>query len=143
MQFRLVLLTAALAATACSAAGPLPIAAGDTCFRCRRIVDDPRLAAEMIDPGGRAFKFRTALCLATYLKQHPDDSGRVYVTDFTTGRMMKTSAATFVPTMVGKGRDRTQEFVAYQASADAKAAAASERTQPTDWQGVLAAAPTN
>ena len=143
MKLRTLFLTTALAAAACSAAGPLPVAAGDTCFRCRRIVEDPRLAAEMIDSGGRAFKFRSALCLATYLKQHPEDSGRLFVTDFTTGRMFAAKSATFVPTIVGRGRDKTKEYVAYTASADARTAASSERTATTDWAGVVAAAPAN
>jgi hypothetical protein len=143
MKSGIVFVVLALVGAACSSYTPLPIAGGETCFRCRRAVDEPKLAAEMIDPGGRAFKFRTAGCLATYVKQHPGENGYIFVTDFKTGRMLPASKASFVPTMLGEGRERRQEFIAFKASADAKASAIAQGTAATDWDGVVAAAPTN
>ena len=129
----------ALAAASCTSFKPLPVQTGDVCFRCRRTIVEPKLAAEMIDSGGRAFKFRTAGCLATYLKQHPEETGTIFVTDYPTGRMLKASSATFVPTVLVDGFQKTREFVAFNRSADAQAAAQREGSTPVDWEGVLAA----
>jgi hypothetical protein len=54
-------------AIACSSLQPLPVRAGDACFRCRRVIDETRLAGEIIGVGGQAFPFRTPGCMAQYL----------------------------------------------------------------------------
>ena len=74
-----------------------------------------------------------------YLKQHPEETGTIFVTDYPTGRMLKASSATFVPTVLVDGFQKTREFVAFNRSADAQAAAQREGSTPVDWEGVLAA----
>ncbi len=137
MKRTIALLAIVMAAASCSSVKTAPVKVGDVCFRCRRTIVEPKLAAELVDAGGRAFKFRSAGCMATYLREHPEDKGTVFVTDFTTGRMLPARSATFVPTMVGQGRDRTREFVAYNASSDAREAAAREQSTTLDWAAVL------
>lgn len=139
MKRKIAILALAIAAASCSSVKTAPVQVGDVCFRCRRTVVDPKIAAEIVDAGGRAFKFRSAGCLATYLREHPADTGAIFVTDFTTGRMLPAKDAIFVPTMYGQGNDRTREFVAYRASADASEAAAKEQSSTLDWAGVLGA----
>ncbi len=141
MKSRAMLLTALLLLTAgCSGVQPVQIAAGDVCFECRRAIAEPRIAAELIDQDGRAFKFHTAGCMAKFLKKNPTEQVRgIFATDYATGRMVKVSAVKFVPTMMGEGRERGLDYVAYYAGESAAEAAAKEKTEPIDWDGVLSA----
>lgn len=140
MRFRGVVLSFALVLVACSSMRPVPIAAGDICFRCRRVINDPQMAAEMVDAHGLAFKFRTVGCMAKFLKANPGNVGAVYVTDYGTKRMIKASGATFVPTVLVDGYQRTPDYIAYQSSDAAREPAVREKSAPTDWKSVLAAA---
>src|SRR3990170_1637145 len=93
MKSRAMLLMAGLVMAACSGMQPVQIAAGDVCFRCRRVISETRIAAEAIDKDGRAFKFRTAGCMAKFVKANPgQEFAGMFATDFTTGRMVKVSA---------------------------------------------------
>jgi hypothetical protein len=141
MKSRAMLLMAGLVMVACSGMQPVQIAAGDVCFRCRKMINEPRIAAEVIDKDGRAFKFRTAGCMAKFLKANPNEKfDGLFATDFATGRLVKVSAVKFVPTMLGEGRDRALDYVAYYAEEGAAEAARRENTTPIQWDAVLAAA---
>jgi hypothetical protein len=140
MKLRAAVVVFALAGAACSSMPPVAVSAGDVCTRCRRPILDVRMATEIVDPAGRAFKFRTPGCLATYLREHPEEVARIYVTDYATGRMITASSATFVPALVGEGYERTRDYLAFKSEADAGQAAAREKTTPVEWKAVLAGA---
>jgi hypothetical protein len=139
-----MLLMAGLVMVACSGMQPVQISAGDVCFRCRRIINEPRVAAEVIDKDGRAFKFRTAGCMAKFLKANPNEQfAGIFATDYATGRLVKVTAVKFVPTLIGEGRDQAPDYVAYYADEGAADAARRANTTPVDWQKVLADATLN
>lgn len=140
MKSRAMLLMAGLVLVACSGLQPVQIAAGDVCFNCRRIINEPRVAAEIVDKDGRAYKFRTPSCMAKWLKKNPAEKpAGMFATDYATGRLVKVTAVKFVPTMMGEGRERTLDYVAYYSDEGATDAAQREKTQPLDWNGVFAA----
>lgn len=140
MKPRAMLILASLLLAACSGLSPVPIQAGDKCFRCRRPISDLKIAAEIIDQDGRAFKFRTSGCMAKFLKEHPQAGATIFVVDYPTGRLVKAAGAIFVPTMMGEGRERALDYSAYALSASASEAAAREKTTPMNWNDVLAKA---
>jgi hypothetical protein len=127
----------ALVALSCAAA-PVKITEGDQCFRCRRTIADARMAAEILQ-GQVALKFRTSGCLATYLADHPSETGAIFVTDFTTGTLIAPSRAVFVSVIVDT-RTNERDFRAYQSLAEAEAAAVPQKTMPVGWDQVLAKA---
>jgi hypothetical protein len=131
-----------LLATGCSSPPPAPIAVGDLCTRCSRTIRLTRLAGEFVDSEGRAFKFRTAECMAKYLAEKKPDAKVVYVTDYATGRLVKAHAVTFVPSMIVDGKDRSIEYVAYYNNQAARAAAEREKTAPVEWDKLLETART-
>lgn len=122
----------------CSSLPPAPIAVGDTCTRCSRVIRNTRLASEIVDSGGLAWKFRTAECMAKYVVSKNPDAAAVYVTDYTSGRLVKATAVAFVPEMIlVDGKDKTREYVAYYNTQAARAAAQREQTTPIDWKQLL------
>lgn len=139
MKFRTAVLALALVSAACSSVKTAPIFAGDTCFRCRRIISDVKVAAEVVDSAGRAYKFRTPGCMATYFKDHPDEiaTSKIFVADHGSGRFMAAKNAIFVPAWLFEGRERQRDFLAFAAASEARKAADKELSQPTDWAGVL------
>lgn len=138
MKSRAMLLMAGLVMAACSGMQPVQISAGDVCFRCRKIISEPRIAAEVIDKDGRAFKFRTVGCMAKFLKANQTEQfDGFFATDYATGRLVKVTAVRFVPTMIGEGRERAMDYVAYYADQGAAEAARRANTTPVDWQKVL------
>ena len=112
-------------AAGCASVAPLKVQSGDTCYRCHRMISDPKLAAELIDRIGRVsttYPFRTAGCLARYLKANPPSSmTTIFVTDHKTGRMLEAGAAWFVPTQVTTpdGKDSEADYVAFGSREDA------------------------
>jgi hypothetical protein len=134
---RMALALIALLAVGCSSLPPTAIAVGDTCTRCGRTIRDTRIAAEIIDSGGRAFKFRTVGCMAKHIVAKNPDASVIYVTDYTSGRLVKAKAVAFVPTTVTEGTSKTVEYIAYYSSMAARDAATREKTSPVDWDQVL------
>lgn len=126
-----------LLAISCGSIRPVKIAAGDQCFRCRRIIADERVAAETLSRSGLVSKFKGAGCMATYLATHPPGDDAIFVTDFTTGKMIAASRATFVPVIANRDTGEP-DFRAYLDARDADRAAAELTTTTTGWQGVLA-----
>lgn len=138
---RYVLIAVALVTAACASVQPLPIRAGDTCFECREVIAEPRLAAELIDASGRAYVFSCAECLATYLAAHPEEQPKgVFVTDYQSGKFTRAESATFVLFTVDPNRGKTT-FAAFSESNQARVfAEANKSATVTDWPGVLKAA---
>ena len=122
----------------CSSMAPVKVMAGDQCFRCRRYISDERRAAETIVGNDSYFvsKFRGPACMAKYLVAHPDEKPVIYVTDYTSGRMMRPASAFYVPEVVDRHTNET-EYRAYREQADADAAAADLHTTPVSWDAVL------
>jgi hypothetical protein len=127
-----------LTVLSCSSVAPFKVTAGDQCFRCRRYISNERLAAETIVGNDSYFvsKFRGPACMAKYLVAHPDEKPVIYVTDYTSGRMMRPAAAFYVPEIVDRSTNET-EYRAYRQPADADAAAAELHTTPVSWDAVL------
>lgn len=122
---------------ACSAAESIPIRSGTPCFRCGRPIEDVRLAAEVINEHNLPYMFRTPGCMAKYLIAHPEEKHRaVFVTDSTTGRLVRVESALFVRATIN---DRTNErdYVAFRQVPDAMAFANKQGGTPIDWPRVL------
>jgi len=138
MNARMLLLALPLAALSCTSVSPVKVAAGDQCFRCRRTIGDPQVAGEIVN-GGLTTKYRGPCCLAKYLAAHTDETGAIFVTDFTTGKMLRAEKAVYVPVVVDTNTNET-DYRAYQLKADADAAGAQLHAAPVAWTTVLAQA---
>jgi len=133
------LLLGAVAAAALSAAckaaaedpAPVEIAFGrDECAYCRMTIDDPRLAAEFIEAGGRAHTFGEPGCLVSWLRKGAAPQGTAFVTDAARGGWLPAAAAAYV---VGRVRTPMSYDVAAYRSPPADAAADAVR----DWRRLL------
>jgi copper chaperone NosL len=135
MRFAIAALVA-LTLVGCTSLQPLPIRAGDTCYACGRVISEPKLAAEMIDAGGRAYKFDTVTCLAKYLVGHPSETPKgTFVTDWSTGKWLPADTATYVRAVVDEST-MAKSYYAFR-SADAAASFAKEKTSTAvDWTTV-------
>ena len=114
----------AVALAACASIPPSAVQAGDRCTRCRRAIGDLRLVAETIDTLKTPRPYRTAGCLAKYIKAHQDETFlAVYVTDHSSGRMVPAGEAWFVPTALTQPDSRRTEddYVAFRLRKDAEA----------------------
>ena len=127
---------AALLAVSCSSVKPVQVSAGDTCYRCRRVILETRLAGEMVDPNGLAYKFRAPGCMAKYLAEHPKETGALFVTDWSSGHMIDPTRATFVQFIIDEN-SMERDYRAYLKKADADAFAAQVKTAAVDWKTVL------
>lgn len=129
----------ALLAVSCSSVKPVQVNAGDSCYRCRRVILETRLAGEMVDPNGLAYKFRAPGCMAKYLGEHPNEKGTLFVTDFATGHMIDPARASFVQVIVDEN-SMERDYRAYLRKSDADAFAAQVKTTAIDWNAVLSKA---
>ena len=105
----------------CASIQPAPVQAGDRCLRCRRPVNDLRLAGEIIDNMRAPFPFRTPGCMAKYVKANGQSYTAIFVTDYRTGRMLPASSAWFVPTELPAGDGSTRmnsDYVAFGSRGD-------------------------
>ena len=50
---------------------PAPVNQGDKCFRCYRTIVQTRIAGEIVDRGGLAYKFRAPACMAQFMNEYP------------------------------------------------------------------------
>lgn len=138
-----VLIAATL--TACASVQPAAVQVGDRCLRCRRPIGDLRLAGEIIDKMRAPFPFRTAGCLAKYIRAHPAEQlTAVFVTDYKSGRMVEADDAWFVPTqlLTPEGKKGEPDYLAFRSRADAEAAR-TEHQPMLRWIQVVAEAPAN
>ena len=127
---------------ACASVQPARVELGDRCLRCRRPIQDLRLAGEMIDSMRAPFPFRTAGCMAKYVKANPGlQVTALFVTDFRSGKMIPASDAWFVPTSLTSPDGRTAEadYYAFRTRADAQEFKA-DSTKFMRWPQVVAAA---
>ena len=137
MRFQAVALAAvgALLTLSCSSVKPVAIQDGDQCFRCRRPIVEKAMAAELLD-GTVASKFRTSGCMAKYLADHRHETGIAFVTDYATGKFVRSESVLFVPVVVNHDTGE-RDYRAYLQKADADAAAAAVHSVPVDWKTVL------
>lgn len=126
---------AILPLASCSSIAPVKITAGEQCYRCRRTIVDERVAAEIIS-GSFVSKFRAPGCMAKYMVDHPDDRGTIFVTDYTTGKMIAPQDAYFVPLTVNDATGE-RDYRAYRLKAIADLTAADLKTTAVDWKTVL------
>jgi hypothetical protein len=127
-----------LAVVGCRSFRPATIAAGETCFRCRHVIADARLGAEMLN-GPLPTKYKGPRCMARYLKDHPDPDAQLFVTDYNTGAMFNPERAWFVP-VVTNDRTGGWEYRAYQSRAGANAAAEERGVKTLRWAELLTGA---
>lgn len=138
MRYVIALVVGA-ALVACSTLQPLPIRSGETCYGCRQVIGDPRLAAEVIDQSGHAFKFDSVECLARYLNGHPNEPvNGVFVADYKTGRLVNATSAHFVKGNVDP-RSFKKGYAAFSSAAEAQSFAKEQQSEPVSWQAVLEA----
>lgn len=131
----------ALSALACASVQPARVELGDRCLRCRRPVSDLRLAGEIIDSMRAPFPFRTAGCLAKYVKANSGTQfTAIFVTDFRTGKMIQARDAWFVPTTItaADGKTAENDYYAFGSRTDAQAFKA-DATTFMRWAQVVAA----
>jgi len=127
---------------ACASIQPAKIVAGDRCLRCRRPIQDLRLAAEVVDSMNAPFPFRTAGCLAKYVKTNSGTPfNAIFVTDFKTGHMIAASDAWFVPTRIAAadGRSSEADYYAFGSRREAQAYMP-DASMLLRWSQVVAAA---
>ncbi len=117
---------------------PQTIGEGEICFKCRRVITNAKLAAEIVD-GGLPTKYKSAGCMAAYVAQHPSSDSRYYVADFPSGGLIEVKHAYFVPVVVN---DKTGErgYRAYYSRGMAEIAAQILRVPVVDWQTIVARA---
>ena len=126
----------ALMTLSCGSISPIAIHDGDQCFRCRRPIIEKSMAAELMDGNSFGSKFRTSGCMAKYLADHPGETGITFVTDYSTGKLVRSERALFVPVLVNRDTGE-RDYRAYLQKADADAAAAELHSVPVDWTTVL------
>ena len=120
----------------CASVAPVKVIPGDQCFRCKRIIHDERVAAERIDGNMFAAKFRGPGCMAKYIATHPDPTATAFVTDFSSGKMIGSRDAFYVPVVVDRNTNET-DYRAYARRPEAEAAAYQLRTTMIRWDAVL------
>lgn len=132
----LALAAAALLSVSCSSVKPVQVSAGDSCYRCRRVILETRLAGEMVDPNGLAYKFRAPGCMAKYVAEHPNEKGAMFVTDWTTGHMIDPERATFVPFIIEEN-SMERDYKAFLKKDEAEAFAKQQKATALDWKTVI------
>jgi len=126
----------ALTLVGCSSVRPVAIKSGETCYGCRQVIVDTKLAAEMIDTQGHAFKFRTVGCLAKYLRDHPGETlAGTWVTDYNTGRFVPTANATYVRAVIDENT-MERNYYAFRSAQDAATFAQEKSSAAVDWLAV-------
>ena len=131
-----------LTTLACASIQPARVETGERCLRCRRPIQDLRLAGEIIDRMNAPFPFRTAGCLAKYVKANSDTQfNAIFVTDFRTGKMIPAASAWFVPTAItaADGRSSEPDYYAFGSRSDAEGFKA-DTVRFLRWPQVVAAA---
>lgn len=135
---------AAQATIAGSAINPVPIKAGDQCFRCQRVIADPWVAGEVIGkPTDMAYKFRTIRCMITHLKATEMATSQIYVADTQTAKLVDIDHAAFVPVVIdeytgfpGYGLGK-RDYVAFRSLGAAEQFAAERGVKTMSWAAVV------
>lgn len=127
----------ALALSACSSPKPVSVSEGEACWRCRRPINNVRLAGELVAANGLASKFRTIHCMSTWIAQQKSNvEGTFYVTDYSTGKWVPADRATYVRVIVDRNT-MEQDFVAFENEATAAKTAHTEKSALSNWEAVL------
>lgn len=124
-----------LLVTACSSPPPPQVQAGQVCFRCKRVITESKLGVQMITTSGQTDTFRTPGCLAKYLKDHSKEAKEIYVTDYSTGKMIPVSRATFVRAKIDQETGE-RDFFAFGNVTDAVNLARDVTGTVVDWSSV-------
>jgi copper chaperone NosL len=129
-------LAAAALLAACKRAArdpaPVEIAFGrDECAYCRMTIDERHLAAEFVEPGGRAHKFGEPGCLVNWMRKGATPEGTAFVTDAAEGGWLPAAGAAYVA-----GRVRTPMSYNVTAYRSPPAGAAADAVR--DWRTLLA-----
>jgi hypothetical protein len=121
----------------CSSVTPVAIRSGDLCEGCRRVIQNVKIAAEIVPPNGRlAMKFRTVSCMARYIHEHGNTGGVVFVTDYENERLIEARSAIFVRSEI----DENTKELDYYAFKDVPSAVAFGRKtggSSADWPAIL------
>ncbi len=125
----------AAVAAACSSIAPVPIKAGEVCYRCRTVIEEPKQAGEMIAGNGLVSPFKSPNCLAKYIVEHPEDKSAVFVSDWETGKFAPPDRMVFVPTVNRNNGEKS--YLAFLSEKAAAAAAAEQKSTPIKWAAVL------
>ncbi|MDP1568950.1 MAG: nitrous oxide reductase accessory protein NosL [Vicinamibacterales bacterium] len=138
MRFIIALVLAAIAA-GCAPPKPVDVMIGEACWRCRRPIQKPVLAAEFVQTKtGFPSKFRTVHCMSTWIAQQTDlPKGRFYVTDYSTGEWVRAEGAVFVNVVISK-QTMERDFFAFADPAAAAAMAVEAGETVVDWDAILA-----
>ncbi len=80
-------------------APPQTIGEGEVCYKCRKVITNDKLAAEIMDRN-LPTKYKTTGCMAAYVALHPSDDSRYYVTDFVSGGLIEAERAFFVQVLI-------------------------------------------
>jgi hypothetical protein len=135
MRTAVPLLVGLFVVLACSSLRPVAINTNDVCESCKRVITNPKVAAEIMEPSGLAKKFRTVSCMARYMNQHPTEGG-VFVTDYETGRFLSARSAVFVKAEIDPNT-REQAYLAFGDVASAVELGKRSGSSPVDWPGVM------
>jgi hypothetical protein len=116
---------------------PEPIAEGEICHRCRRVITEDRLAGEILTPDV-PLKYKAPLCMARFVVSTPlSQRARILVTDYPSGAMIDASRAWYVPIVVD-ARTNEAEYRAYRTRQLAEQAAGELGVGTVRWDSVLA-----
>lgn len=134
---RSAIAAATLAVTACATGEAHPIAydGSESCEYCRMVITDRRFGAELVTPSGRALKFDSIECLASFVNQDHTDARRasIWVTDYSQpGTLIPAEAARFARVSNGPSSPMGMGLRAY-APGSAEAGIGT-----LDWPAVLA-----
>lgn len=81
---------------ACNLVSASPIEFGkDSCQTCHMTITDHRYGGEVVLKKGKAYKFDSLECMSSFLHEHKDDTGAVYVLDSESGKLIPAEKATF------------------------------------------------
>jgi hypothetical protein len=139
---RLVLVSVLVLVTAaCASVQPVPVKSGDTCYGCREVIADTRLAAELVDANGRAYVFSSPECLAKYMAAHPEERPKgLFVTDHQSGRMVHAEGAVYVRFVKDPNRGQLG-YAAFKDASEAGAFAGLDKSATSfEWAELLKAA---
>jgi hypothetical protein len=131
-----------LTTLACASIQPARIEAGDRCLRCRRPILDLRLAGQIVDSMNAPFPFRTAGCLAKYVKANSGTQfNAIFVTDYRSGKMIAADSAWFVPAEIAAadGKSAEPDYYAFGSRSAAEGFKA-DSSRFLRWPQVVAAA---
>ena len=127
---------ATLVTVSCSSVSPVKVEAGEQCYRCRRSITNERVAGEAVFGPQFVAKFRGPGCMAKYLVSHPDEKPALFVTDYSSGKMIAPERAFYVSELVDRNTGET-DYRAYSQQTDAAAFAAETHATPIAWNAVL------